>query len=112
MCTKTQMVRLASYKLKGEAHRWWNLKDKAELGMEWRRFVVVFKEKYVPQAIRDAKCSEFLDLKLKGAMIVADYEAEFTNLAKFRSHTIDTDNRKARKFEDGLIPGIRNVVKP
>ncbi|XP_058220084.1 uncharacterized protein LOC131330491 [Rhododendron vialii] len=45
-------------------------------------------------------------------MTIVDYEAEFTNLAKFGPHTIDTDNRKARKFKDGLIPGIRNVVKP
>ncbi|XP_058219278.1 uncharacterized protein LOC131329877 [Rhododendron vialii] len=45
-------------------------------------------------------------------MTIADYEAEFTNLEKFGSHAIDIDKRKACKFEDGLIPGIRNVVKP
>lgn len=111
-CSETQKVRLASYKLKGEAYRWWNLKDKAEPGMEWMRFLVVFKEKYIPQAVRDAKCSEFLELKQKRTTTVADYEAEFTNLTKFGSHIIDTDSRKARKFEDGLIPEIRNIVRP
>ncbi|KAH7840521.1 hypothetical protein Vadar_018009 [Vaccinium darrowii] len=48
----------------------------------------------------------------RGAMTVAGYDAEFTNLAKYGSHIIDTDSRKARKFEDGLLPEIRNVVRP
>ncbi|KAH7837906.1 hypothetical protein Vadar_019407 [Vaccinium darrowii] len=111
-CSEAQKVKLASYMLKGEAYRWWNMKDKAEPEMEWRRFVVVFQEKYIPQAIKDAKCSEFLSLKQRGAMTVAGYDAEFTNLAKYGSHIINTDSRKERNFEDGLLPEIRNVVRP
>lgn len=111
-CTETQRVKLAAYMLKGESHRWWNLKEKAEPEMSWKRFVEVFKEKYIPQAIKDAKCSEFLNLKQRVPKSVADYEAEFTNLSKYGSHVIDTDVRKARKFEDGLLPEIRFVVRP
>lgn len=73
--------------------------DKARKGAE---VFCVFKEKYIPQAVRDAKCSELLGLKQRGAMTVADYEYEFTNLVKYGSRIIDTDSRKA--------PEIRNVV--
>lgn len=33
-------------------------------------------------------------------------------MEKYGFHIIDTDSRKTRKFEDGLVHGIRNVVKP
>ncbi|KAH7847975.1 hypothetical protein Vadar_032255 [Vaccinium darrowii] len=45
-------------------------------------------------------------------MTVVGYDVEFTNLAKYGSHIIDTDRKKARKFEDGLLLEIRNVVRP
>ncbi|KAL6986992.1 hypothetical protein U1Q18_052573 [Sarracenia purpurea var. burkii] len=45
-------------------------------------------------------------------MTVADYEAEFTNLAEYAPHMISTENMKARKFEDGLRPEIRRVIRP
>ncbi|KAH7859737.1 hypothetical protein Vadar_004843 [Vaccinium darrowii] len=80
--------------------------------MSSKRFVEVFKEKYIPQAIKDAKCSEFLNLKQRVPMPVPDYEAEFTNLSKYGSHIIDTNVKKAQKFEDGLLTEIRFVVRP
>ncbi|KAI8563814.1 hypothetical protein RHMOL_Rhmol03G0138300 [Rhododendron molle] len=45
-------------------------------------------------------------------MSVAAYEAEFTNLAEYASHIVADENKKARKFEDGLKYEIRKVVRP
>ncbi|KAF7137351.1 hypothetical protein RHSIM_Rhsim07G0155000 [Rhododendron simsii] len=51
-------------------------------------------------------------LKQKGLTTVSIYEAEFANLAEYTRHMVATENRKARKFEDGLKPEIRKVVRP
>ncbi|XP_028053206.1 uncharacterized protein LOC114257627, partial [Camellia sinensis] len=53
------------------------------------------------EARRDQKVSEFQELK-QGRMSVAEYEAKFTELARFAPHIVDTDYKKARKFEGGL----------
>ncbi|GFY92472.1 hypothetical protein Acr_08g0008680 [Actinidia rufa] len=76
-----QKVEIGSYLLAGEASRWWNLKGVREPGMDWARFKVIFREKFVPRAVQNAKCSEFEHLKQMGTTI-ADYEGSFTNLAE------------------------------
>ena len=35
-------------------------------------------------------------------MTVAEYETKFTELARYAPHMIDTDYKKAKKFEGGL----------
>ncbi|XP_028055428.1 uncharacterized protein LOC114259595 [Camellia sinensis] len=78
-CTETQKVLLASYTLKDEAQRWW----------------------------LDRKVSEFQELK-QGRMFVAEYEAKFTELVRFAPHMVDTDYKKAQKFEGGLDLDVYN----
>ncbi|GFY99658.1 hypothetical protein Acr_13g0010580 [Actinidia rufa] len=72
-CGEQQKVEIGSYLLAGEASRWWNLKGVREPGMDWARFKVIFREKFVPRAVQNAKCSEFEHLKQMGTTI-ADYE--------------------------------------
>ncbi|XP_028071569.1 uncharacterized protein LOC114273926 [Camellia sinensis] len=43
-------------------------------------------------------------------MSIAEYEAKFTELARFAPHMIDTDYKKAQKFEGGLDLDIFNRV--
>ncbi|GFZ13525.1 hypothetical protein Acr_23g0019100 [Actinidia rufa] len=80
-CGEQQKVEIGSYLLAGEASRWWNLKGVREPRMDWARFKVIFREKFVPRAVQNAKCSEFEHLKQLGTTI-ADYEGSFTNLAE------------------------------
>ncbi|XP_028064594.1 uncharacterized protein LOC114267729 [Camellia sinensis] len=54
--------------------------------------------------------SEFQELK-QGIMSVAEYEAKFTELARFAPHMVDTDYKKARKFESGLDLDILDRVR-
>ncbi|GFZ17079.1 hypothetical protein Acr_26g0003490 [Actinidia rufa] len=93
------------------ASRWWNLKGVREPGMNWARFKVIFREKYVPRALQNAKCAEFEHLKQTGKTI-ADYEAAFTNLAEYAPHLVATDEMRARRFEDGLRYEIKRVIRP
>ncbi|GFY87310.1 hypothetical protein Acr_05g0009490 [Actinidia rufa] len=79
--------------------------------MDWARFKVIFKEKFVPRAVQNAKCSEFEHLKQLGTTI-ADHEGSFTNLAEYAPHLVATDEMRARRFEDGLRHEIKRVIRP
>ena len=81
--------------------------------VNWTKFLEIFYDKYFPQCVHDRKVSEFLELKLE-SMAVDEYEAKFTELARFARHVIDTDYKKARHFEGGLRSDILervNVLK-
>ncbi|GFZ00174.1 hypothetical protein Acr_13g0015730 [Actinidia rufa] len=101
-CEEQQKVEIGSYLLAGEASRWWNLKGVREPGMDWARFKVIFREKFVPRA-------EFEHLKQLGTTI-ADYEGSFTNLAEYAPHLVATDEMRARRFEDGMKLRGRNIL--
>ncbi|XP_028085332.1 uncharacterized protein LOC114286366 [Camellia sinensis] len=100
-CSTTQKVLLATYTLKDKAWRWWLLVRNNNVNMTWAQFNEMFYNKYFPQCFRDRKVSEFQELK-QGRISVAEYEAKFTELARFASHMVDTDYKKAHKFEGGL----------
>ncbi|XP_028083754.1 uncharacterized protein LOC114284983 [Camellia sinensis] len=100
-CSETQKVILATYTLKDEARRWWMLIRDNNGALTWNQFREIFYEKYFPQCFRDRKVFEFEPLK-QGSMPVAEYEAKFIELARFSPHMVDTDYKKARKFEGGL----------
>ncbi|KAG5553992.1 hypothetical protein RHGRI_011757 [Rhododendron griersonianum] len=111
-CRDHQKVFLTVYQLQGEPERWWEMNEPTNQAVSWAEFLVLFKEKYIPQSILDAKSTEFQQLKQRGFMTVTAYEAEFTNLAEYAPHMIPDDNKKSRKFEDGLWDDIKKVVKP
>ncbi|XP_028059676.1 uncharacterized protein LOC114263357 [Camellia sinensis] len=98
-CLETQKVQLATFTLEDKARRWWILIRDADKGIDW--------------CICDRKVLEFEGLK-QGNMTVAEYEAKFIELARFAPHMVDTDYKKARKFENGLRSDILervNVLK-
>ena len=66
-------------------------------------------EKYFSVSARHAKAREFLELR-QGTMIVLEYGAKFTKLARFNDDYVATDMVKVRKFEDGLKLFIRGKI--
>ncbi|XP_028072516.1 uncharacterized protein LOC114274742 [Camellia sinensis] len=65
------------------------------------------------KCMRDKKVIEFETLR-QGNKTVVEYEAQFAKLARFARHMVDTDHKKARKFEGGLRNAILdriNVLK-
>ena len=62
--------------------------------------------KYFPKTARHEKAQKFLELK-QGAMIVMDYVARFTELARFADDYVAIDLAKVRRFENGLKLFIR-----
>ena len=65
--------------------------------------------KYFPDTARHAKAKEFLELK-QGAMMVMDYVARFTELARFSDDYVAIDMAKVRIFENGLKLSIRGRI--
>ena len=55
--------------------------------------------KHFPETARHAKAQEFLELK-QGVMIVMDYMARFTELARFADDYVATDMAKVRRFKN------------
>jgi hypothetical protein len=75
-CTSEQKVAYASYKLTGEAKRWWQDKKVVlvtDLGSEttisWEVFKHEFNRHFFPRVVQEAKAREFLDL-VQGEMSV------------------------------------------
>ena len=101
----------ASYMLKGEANYWWEAKKGLEGAnvITWERFTELFLEKYYPKYLENQMELKFLELK-QGNMSVADYEAKFTELARFVPHYVDTEEKRARRFQQGLKPWIQSRV--
>ena len=69
--------------------------------MTWEQFCELFMGNYFPESARHVKAQEFLELK-QGTMIVLEYVAKFTELARFFDDYVAIDMAKVRKFEDGL----------
>ncbi|XP_028115029.1 uncharacterized protein LOC114312935 [Camellia sinensis] len=61
------------------------------------------------QCIWDRKVFEFDGLKQRNKT-VAEYDAQFTELACFALHMVDTDYKKAKKFEGGLRDSILDMI--
>ncbi|XP_028064936.1 uncharacterized protein LOC114268039 [Camellia sinensis] len=108
-CTEAQKVQLAAFTLEDEARRWWMLTRTVHQGLTWDRFLELFYDKYFPQSMRDKKVTEFKTLR-QGNRTVAEYEAQFAELARFAPHMVDTDYKKVRKFEGGLQSAILDKV--
>src|SRR3954463_14965781 len=96
-------IRLATHQLDSEADQWWQ--DKKETvdmtGMTWQGFKTLFLDKYFPPTEREKKEEEFRTLE-QGNMMVDQYLAVFTRLARYFPELVPTEEKKARKFQKGL----------
>nr|XP_017221730.1 PREDICTED: uncharacterized protein LOC108198487 [Daucus carota subsp. sativus] len=102
----------ASFYLKDEANFWWESTKTLEGNgiMTWERFTELFLEKYLPQYLQDQLEVKFLELKQEG-MTVAEYEAKFSELARFVPEYVNTEHKKAKRFQQGLKSWIRSRVE-
>ncbi|XP_074376979.1 uncharacterized protein LOC141718495 [Apium graveolens] len=90
-----QKVEFASYYLKNEATYWWEME--------------LFLEKYFPQFVQDQIELKFLELK-QGNMSVTDYEGKLEELSRYVPSYVDTNRKKAKRFQQGLKPWIRGKI--
>ncbi|XP_017239655.1 uncharacterized protein LOC108212440 [Daucus carota subsp. sativus] len=106
-----QKTEFASYFLKEEANYWWESKRALVIGevVPWERFTELFLEKYFPRYMQNQMELKFLELKQEN-LSVSEYEAKFTELARFVPEYVNTDEQRAKRLQQGLKPWLRSRV--
>ncbi|XP_047312468.1 uncharacterized protein LOC124915721 [Impatiens glandulifera] len=105
--------------------QYFSYKEMQATGGSWRRKLTIvihvhshgihlkksFYNTYFPKSLRQEKETEFINLKQRN-MTITEYQARFVELAKFAQPWMGSEITKARKFEMGLSPHIRQVMVP
>ena len=106
-----QKTVFATYMLKGEANFWWESKKNLEEEgvVTWERFSKLFLDKYFPKYMEGQMELKFLKLRQTN-LSVAEYEAKFTELSRFVPEFINTEEKRARRFQQGLKQWIQNRI--
>ncbi|XP_011621155.1 uncharacterized protein LOC105420189 [Amborella trichopoda] len=112
-CSDEQKLRLGTFILEGDAEYWWHSIQQAweeeEIELTWEGFLEAFNEKYFPESIKERKEVEFIELQ-QGNLTIDQYVVKFYELFRYALHIINTEARKASKFERGLPPDMRGRV--
>ncbi|KAK2984628.1 hypothetical protein RJ640_001446 [Escallonia rubra] len=113
--TDRQKVDIGIYQLENEAHQWWKMVERTmtteeEHALTWARFQEIFIPKYFPRNVKDDMVEEFSKLEQGEDETVKDYEARFAGLSRFATHVIDTEERRAKRFRNGLRYNIRKFL--
>ncbi|XP_027156852.1 uncharacterized protein LOC113758021 [Coffea eugenioides] len=103
--SEERQVTFAVFQLEGAPRSWWNvirLKwDREQTPRTWVNFMRDFNAKYFPPLVQEKKEDEFIRLR-QGTQSVAEYESQFTRLSKFAPELILTEQRRVRRFIQGL----------
>nr|XP_027121946.1 uncharacterized protein LOC113738868 [Coffea arabica] len=75
--------------------------DREQTPRTWVNFVRDFNAKYFPPLVQEKREDEFIRLR-QGTQSVAEYESQFTRLSKFAPELILTEQRRVRRFTQGL----------
>ncbi|XP_074323895.1 uncharacterized protein LOC141660810 [Apium graveolens] len=103
-------VDYVSYFVKGEANYWWESaraleEEKAITGDSKKIFLDMYFLRYMQTQME----LKFFELKKEG-MTVGEYEKKFTKLARFVGDYVDIDEKRAKRFQQGLKPWLRSRV--
>ncbi|XP_075633934.1 uncharacterized protein LOC142606477 [Castanea sativa] len=100
-CTDSQKVRFATFKLIGEAERWWRSTKAILEGMDternpitWEKFKGIFYDNYFPEVVRERK------------------EREFADLVQGRVDNYGESVKKAMRLEEDFKNNVRNENPP
>ena len=111
-CSEEQKTSYAAFLLDKEVNHWWRMTKrllKDQKPIVWSQFREAFYKKYFPSSVRRQKVGEFVRLE-QGNLIVAQYEAKFTELSCLALQLIAIEEEKTVKFRDGLKPYLKNKI--
>jgi hypothetical protein len=112
-CPDEKKVTFATFLLQGGAFDWWGVhKNKYSEGflITWKIFKEEFYKKYFPESIQRKMELAFLQLKQE-MKSVAEYEIEFSRLARYAPIYAQDDEAKARRFTQGLRQPLKARVE-
>jgi hypothetical protein len=105
-CNDSEKLRYATHLLCGPAAAWWdNIVAIHPLGrvFTWEEFKRKFREANVPESIMELKTREFDNLEQKDKTIMR-YVKEFTLLLRYATDTVNTYEKRKKRFMRGLHP--------
>ncbi|XP_052206781.1 uncharacterized protein LOC127811108 [Diospyros lotus] len=111
-CPDPRKVTCATYMLQHGARHWWDSTARSRpqgYVWTWDQFKELFLKKYYPANIRNQKQAEFLMLK-QGSLTLIEYERKFDELSRFSPALVDTKQKRARRFEQGLRDDLQQAV--
>jgi hypothetical protein len=112
-CNNREKVMLALHQLIGPTTDWWDAYVEAHEepdSINWNEFKVVFRSHHVPEGIMKLKKKEFQDLK-QGSMTMSEYVTQFTQLSRYATNDVDTDEKKQDHFLNGLNDGLAYTLE-
>ena len=110
-CIVEEKLECAISLLQDEAYNWWVLviRTAPSDSVTWKFFLDEFKKQYVGHIYLNNMRREFHNLKQR-QMSVTEYQREFTQLRKYATEILVSEEEICRKFEDGLNDHIRAHV--
>ena len=110
-CTPEENLECVISLLRDDAYQWWeSVTRTAPPEIITREFFIAeFKKQYMGCIYLRNMRREFHNLKQR-QMSVTKYQREFTRLSKYASEMLVIEERKCRKFEDGLNDYIQAYV--
>ncbi|KAK3026824.1 hypothetical protein RJ639_041896 [Escallonia herrerae] len=92
---------------------WWEMIDRkwttAQMVCTWELFKTKFDKNYIPRSVKLKRMVEFLNVE-QGNLTVQQYLTKFTSLARHASYLVEGEDRRARKFQDGLKYEIKEKI--
>ncbi|KAK2980074.1 hypothetical protein RJ640_028803 [Escallonia rubra] len=111
----SQRLVYTSFMLEASAERWWKLLsmkwEREGVPSTWENFKREFTNKYVPAVTQERREVNFIKFEQRN-FSVSVYESQFTDLARFCPHLVDSEERKVRKLFKGLNKDLRDKLIP
>ncbi|XP_027067801.1 uncharacterized protein [Coffea arabica] len=103
--TEERQVTFTVFQLEGAARSWWNVVwakwKREQTPHTWLNFTREFNEKFLPPLIQEKMEDEFIKL-CQGTSSVAEYETQFTRFSKFAPELVFSEQKRIRRFVQGL----------
>src|SRR3954451_1140236 len=112
-CSDGEKVRYATYLLSGPAASWWGnivAIHPPEKVFTWEEFKKKFRDAHVPESIVELKRREFEELQQGGSSVMM-YVREFSNLSRYVPDEINTEERRKKRFMQGLNPFMKMQLR-
>nr|XP_027096157.1 uncharacterized protein LOC113716056 [Coffea arabica] len=108
-----RQVSFATFQFEGPARAWWNVVkvkwERERTSWTWNNFTREFNEKYLPPMVQERREDDFIRLR-QGALSVAEYETQFTKLSRFTPDLVSTEQKRIRRFVQGLNIEIQEAL--
>ncbi|XP_074373961.1 uncharacterized protein LOC141714335 [Apium graveolens] len=104
-------VEYATYFLQRESNYWWETAKVLEAAevITWDRFKRMFLDKYFPRYMQTQMEMKFFESK-QDNMTIGGYAKKFTELSSFMGEYVDSEEKRAKRFQQGLKPWLRSRV--